>query len=132
MGHGQRLHGIEKRLHVRHAQHSGSRERGIVNFVASGQGSRVGSRGAGALGVAPGLDHDHRLHPCRSPGGGHEFSGMGDGFDIEQDRFGAEIIGQVIEHVTEIDISHVADGYKMGKTDAARCGPIQDRGLNRP
>ena len=67
----------------------------------------------GALGMSPGLDHDHRLGARRGPCRRHELAGMGHRFDVEQDAAGLPLRGQVVEHVAEVHVRHVAQGHEV-------------------
>ncbi len=80
----------------------------MVDPVAAGE--HAGVRGGGARPAArpPGLQHQDRLQARRRAGGGHELAAVRDALDVEQDRASARIGGEVIEHVAEIDIGHVA------------------------
>ena len=67
-------------------------------------------RGCGLLALreAADLDHQHRLAPRRRARRRHEFSRGGDAFDVEQDCAGTGIVAEIIEHVAEIDVGHIA------------------------
>ena len=51
---------------------------------------------------------------------------MGYRLDIKQDCAGAGIRGEVVEHVTEIDIGHVAERDDVREADLPRGGPVED------
>ena len=56
---------------------------------------------------------------------------MGDALDVKQDGARGWIGGEIVEHVAEIDIGHVAERDDMRKADAARCRPVEHRGDHR-
>jgi hypothetical protein len=51
---------------------------------------------------------------------------MGYRLDIKQDCAGAGIRGEVVEHVTEIDVGHVAERDDVRGADLPRSGPVED------
>ncbi|VTR69452.1 hypothetical protein DESC_740191 [Desulfosarcina cetonica] len=119
---------VEQRLEVVDAQDSRPLEGRLVNRVAAGHGAGVGGGRHGAFPIAAGLDHDDRLDAGRRAGRGHELARMGDRFDVEQDGARMVVGTQVVQHVAEIDIGHVAQGDQMGKADAPVGGPVDHRG----
>ena len=125
--HGERLHRIEQLLQPEHAQHTGAPEGGVVDRISAGQRSGVRSRGARALGMPTCLDHDHRLHTRCGPARRHELARAGNHLDVQQDRPGLGIAGEVVQHVAEVDIGHVAKRDQVREADAARRRPV-DRG----
>jgi hypothetical protein len=56
---------------------------------------------------------------------------MGHRLHIEEDGVGGGVLGEVVEHVAEIDVAHVADRGEMGKPDAAALGPVDDAEQDR-
>ena len=130
-GQRQRLDRIEQLGHCRDPQHAGAAERGIINAVAARQHAGMRGRRARTRLRAPGLQHQHRLQPRRRARRRHEFAAMRDALGIKQDRAGARLGREIVEHVAEIDIGHVAERDDMRKADAARRRPIEHRGDHR-
>ena len=124
---GQGLDGVEQLLEPEHAQHAGAPEGGVVDRIGAGQRAGVRGGGARALGMPARLDHDHRLHARRGPRRGHELARVGDHLDVEQDRPGRGVVGQVVEHVAEVDVGHVAERDQVREADAARRSPSRAR-----
>ena len=56
---------------------------------------------------------------------------MGDAFRVKQDSPGLRIRGEIIEHIAEIDIGHIAERDNLRKADAARRRPVEHRGDHR-
>jgi hypothetical protein len=80
----------------------------------------------GLFDKAPDLDHEYRfVARCRARGG-HEFARVGYCIDIKQDCAGAGIGGEVVEHVTEIDVHHVTERDDVREADLPRGRPIED------
>ena len=108
---------------IRHPQHAGAAERGIVDRVRAGQRAGMGRGGLGALRHAAGFDDDDRL----DPGGGarrrHEFAGVLDRFDIEQDGARLAVEREIIEQIGDIDVELVADRNDPGKAHARAAPP---------
>lgn len=52
-------------------------------------------------------------------------------FDVEKNRLGIGIAAEIVEHVAEIDIRHLAHRQEMRKADAVRAGIVQNRGTQR-
>ena len=61
----ERLRRGEQLVEIEHAQQAGAAERGVVDRVRAGERAGVGLRRLGALRMAAGLDHDHRLDRAR-------------------------------------------------------------------
>ena len=121
----QGLGGIEQLLDGRNSQNAGALEAGVIDLVGTGERAGMRSRRPRAFGKATGLDGDDRLGTCRDARRRHEFAGMRNRLDIEQDRARSGVGRQVIQHVAEIDIGHVAHRDDMGEADAARLGPVE-------
>ena len=98
----------EQLVEVVHAQHAGAADRRIVDVVGAGQRTGVRRGGLRPLGDAPGLDHHHRLDACRGACRRHEGAPLVDRLDVEQDRLGPGIAGQVVEGIAEVDVERVA------------------------
>jgi hypothetical protein len=52
---------------------------------------------------------------------------VSDAFDVQQDGAGLLVGGEIVKHVAEIDVGHIAEGNEMRKADAARHYPIEHR-----
>ncbi len=124
----ERFRGIEQFLQRVDADHSGALEHRVIDRVASHQRAGVGARGACPGGEPSSLHHDHRFHARCGACGGHELARTGHGLHVEQDRAGTGVVGEVVEHVAEIDIAHVAERHDVRKADVARLRPIDHRG----
>ena len=77
------------------------------------------------------LQHQHRLAARGGARRRHEFAPVRDPLGIKQDRAGVRVGGEIVEHVAEIDIGHVAERDDMREADAARRRPIEHRGDHR-
>ena len=55
----------------------------------------------------------------------------GDALDVEQDRARRAVEREVVEHVAEIDVAHVAERDDMREADAARRRPVEHGGGDR-
>ena len=127
----QRLGGIEQLGHGADAQHAGAAEGGGVDRIGAGQHAGMrGGRPRSRHGMAR-LQHQHRFAPRRGARCRHEFAPVGDPLGIKQDRAGIRVGGEVVEHVAEIDIGHVAERDDMREADAARRRPVEHRGHHR-
>lgn len=87
--------------------------------------------GPGTFGMATGLDHDHRLDAGGGTRRAHELPGRGHRLDIEEDRAGLGVGGEMIEKIAEVDVDHVAERDHGGEADRARLGPVENRGGDR-
>ena len=101
------------------AQDAGAPKRGVIDRIHAGERSGVRRRGLGRRLVPSGLYRDHRFQPRRRARGRHEFSRVGYGLDVEQDGLRCRIVGEIVQHVAEIDVGHVAERHKMREADAA-------------
>jgi hypothetical protein len=116
----------EQFVEIEHAQQTGAAERGVVDRVGTGKRAGVGRGRLGALGVAAGLDHDHRLAARRGARRRHELARIADRFDVEQNGARRPVQREVIEQIAEIDIDRIADGHYGGKADAVRRRPFDE------
>ena len=129
---GERDDGLEELAQAIDAQHARAAEGGVVDGVGAGERAGMGKRGPGACGAASRLDDDHRLGARGDPPGGHEFARVRDALDVEQDRPRRRIERQIVEHVAEIDVAHVAERGDMREADVARRRPVEHGGGERP
>ena len=120
----QRLGAVEQLAKIRHPQDPRATERGIIDRVRTGQRAGVGRGRLRALRHAAGFDHDDRFDPCGSARRGHEFAGILDRFDIEQDRPGLAVHREVIKQIGDIDVELVANGNNSGKTHRTLRRPL--------
>ena len=112
-------------------QHAGATERGVVDRVRAGERAGVGRGGFRALRHAAGFDDDDRLDPRGGARRRHEFAGVLDRFDIEQDRAGLAVQREVIEQIGDIDVELIADRDDPGEADRALRRPVHHAGRNR-
>ena len=120
----QRLGAVEQLAQIRYPQDAGATERGVVDRVRAGQRAGMGRSGFCALRHAAGFDDDDGLDPRGGARRRHEFPGILDRFDVEQDGVGLAIQREVIEEVGDIDVELVADRNDPGKTHPALRRPI--------
>ncbi len=80
-----------------------------------------------AFGMTTGFHHNNRFHAGSGSGCGHEFSGICNCFNIQENCFCLRIIGKIIQHIPEIYVAHITQRYKMRKSDTAIGCPIQYR-----
>ena len=76
-------------------------------------------------------DRHHRPQPRRGAGGGQEGAAVPQLPDIEQDRAGAGIARQPVQHQAEADIRAAADADDVAEADAVRLRPVQHRAAQR-
>ena len=127
----ERLGTVEQLAQIVHPQHAGAAERGLVHRIGTGERAGVGRSSLGAVRHAARLHHHHRLDPCRGARRRHELAGVGDGFDVEQDRAGLEIGRVEVEHVGDIDVELIADRDDAGEANLLDGRPIHHTGRNR-
>ena len=125
------LGGIEQFVQIHHTHETGPAKRRVINGVGAGERSGVGARGGCALRVPAGLDDDDRFCPGRGAGRGHEFRGVLNGLDVEQDRSGRAVGREVVEQIAEIDVDLISERYDRGKTQSAPRGPLDQARGNR-
>ncbi len=82
-------------------------------------------------GTAPGFQHQRRFAARRGARGRHELARIAQVLDVEQDRAGGAIAGEVVEHVAEVDVGRIAERDEMREADAARVRPVQHPGHQR-
>src|SRR3546814_5268463 len=75
--------------------------------------------------VAAGLDHHHRLAARRSARRRQELARVAHVFDVQQDRAGVAVDGEMVEQVGEVDVERVADRNHRREPDVARARPLQ-------
>ena len=130
-GPGQRLRRSEELLDPVDAQHPGSAERRLADFIGPRECSR---RGGGRPPVRLGptrLDHQHGLVPRRPPRRRHELAGLVDRLQVEQDRCRRRIAAQVVEHVARVDVGTVSERDEMREADLVRTSPVEHRRAER-
>ena len=123
--------GGEQLVQRQHPQQAGTTEGGVVDRVGAGQRTGMGRRSLGALRVAPGLDHHHRLGTRGRACGGHELARVPDRLDVEQDCAGFRILGEPVQQVAEIHVHRVAQRDHRRKTDRTRPAPLHQTGGDR-
>ena len=55
-----------------------------------------------------------------------------DRFDVEQDRAGAAVGGEIVEAVAEIDVDHVAERHEPREADPALRRPFEKPAATAP
>ncbi len=122
----ERLGGREELVEIEHAQEPGAPEGGVVDRVGAGERAGMGRGRLRGLRVAARLDHDDGLRARRGARGGHELARIADRFDVEQDRAGRAVGGEVVEAIAEIDVDLVAEGDDGGEADTALRRPFDE------
>jgi hypothetical protein len=79
-------------------------------------------------GAPAGLDRDNRLRPRCRTSGRHEFGGIGDPFDIHQDRIGLRVGRIKIDQIAKVDVGHVAYRDHARKPNPAISRPVENCG----
>ncbi|HEU0116287.1 MAG TPA: hypothetical protein VFQ80_16480 [Thermomicrobiales bacterium] len=118
----------EQFVEIAHAQQPGAAKRGIVNRIGAGQRAGMGQRRFGALRMAAGFDHQHRLAARRRTRRRHELARVFDRLDVEQDSAGAAVEGEMIEQVGEVDVDAVAERDNRREADVVRGRPFDQSG----
>ncbi len=72
------------------------------------------------------LDDDHWLGARSATRSRHELRSVRYRLHIEQDRPAFWIAGEVVEHVAEVDIGHVAKRHDVGETNLSVGCPVDD------
>jgi len=121
----------EELVEVEHAQEPGTPKGGLIDGVRAGERAGVRRRRPRALRVPARLDHDDRLRARRGARRRHELAGVGDRLDVEQDRPGAAVGGEIVEAVAEIDVDHVAERHQPREADPAPRRPFEKPRLDR-
>ncbi len=104
------------------AQHARATQRGLEGTF----------RGAARVRQhATGPDRHHRPQPRCGAGGGEKRPPVAQLPDVEQDRAGARVAGQPVQHQAEADIGAVADADDVAEADAVRLRPVQHRAAQR-
>ena len=98
----------EKLLQIGHAKQTCAAERRVVDGVRASECAGVGLCCLGTLLVTARLHHHHRLYPCRGAGRGHEFPGILDRLDIEENRTRCPVERKEVQQIGKIDIDAVA------------------------
>ncbi len=86
--------------------------------------------GSCTLRHAAGFDDDDRFDPCGGSRGRHEFAGVLDGFDIEQDSSGLTVEREMVKQIGDVDVELVANRNDSRKADRALRRPIHHAGGN--
>ena len=115
----------EELVEVEHAQEPGAPKGGLIDGVRAGERAGVRRRRPRALRVPARLDHDDRLRARRGARRRHELAGVGDRLDVEQDRPGAAVGGEIVEAVAEIDVDHVAERDQRPRSRPGAAPPIR-------
>ena len=96
---------------------AGAAERRVVDPVAvEPQAARLAA-GRQRAELAAGLEDDDRLHAGGGARGGHEAAGVGDAFEMHQDRARREVEGQIVEDVAQLDVGALAQGDDPREAD---------------
>ena len=74
-----------------------------------------------------GLHRNHRLGAGRHPHRRHEAAGIGNVFDVQENRTCLCILRQVVDQVVVIDIHAIAQGQEVGKPHTTGECPVDDR-----
>ena len=131
VGRGKRLGGGKQLADRHHAHHAGAAHRGIEHVVGADQRAGVRHRRLRAGGMAPHLDHEHRLEAGGGAQGAHEAARVADAFDVDQDALGLRVGGQVVENFAEIHVGRSAHRNHAGKTDVVGWRPVENGGAER-
>ena len=119
---------FEHLMQVENAQDARAAKGGGEDVIGAGQRPGVRKGGLRALGMAAGLDRDHRLRAGAAPCRGHEFRRVRDPFNIKEDRAAHDLARQIVQHVAEIHVGGIADRDHMAKSHAFHGGPIEHCG----
>ena len=118
LGRGKQL------VEIEHPQQAGAAKRGVVDRIGTGERAGMRLRRLGALRMAAGLDHHHRLDPSGGARRRHELARVVDRFDVKKNRAGRAIEREEVEQVAEIDVDLVSERHDCRKTDAMRRRPF--------
>ena len=124
---GQGAGGVEQLAEVAHADDAGAAHCRVEHLVGQFGGIGVGHLVADMVAR---LEQDHRLDAGGRTQGADEAPGVADLLDVEQDVAGALVVGQVVEHLAEIDIHRLAQRYGQRQADAVHGRPVEHRGAH--
>ena len=110
------------------ANHAGPFQGRIKDIVRADHGTGMGAGGQRAFGVAPHFEDDDRLGSCRGAQPTHEGARVMYAFNVEDNGGCLRVRGQIVEHVAEIDIHGIAEGYHGGEAQLMGLGPVQNGG----
>lgn len=113
-------------VHVVQADHAGPAQRGIEHRVVTQWRAAVRKDRARGVGVAAGLDQQHRLDARCAAQRAHEATGVADAFDVEEDALGTRVRDHVFEHLAEVDVGRGAQRHHRREADVVRLGPVED------
>src|SRR5262249_25943065 len=108
---------VEKIRDVLYAKYATATEGDVENFVGSGQRSGVRSGGFGSGGSASRLDDEDRLVERNLASGGQERARVADRLHIDDDRFRARIVTEVVDEVAPADVEHGTGGNEGGEAN---------------
>ena len=128
----QELRRVKEILETEHPQHAGTLERCLIDRIRAGEGAGVRGRGPRSLGMPPRLDDDAGFHARGRTRRRHELAGVGHGLHVEQDSAGLRVVGEVVQHIAEVHVRHVAKRDQVGKADPPGSGPVHDGGDDGP
>jgi hypothetical protein len=103
----------------------------VEHRVRPDERARVGMRGLARSGVAAGFQHDHGLQPRGIAQGRDEAGRLAHPFDVEQDRVGMGIGGEILEHLAEVDVDGIAQRDERREPEVMRSGPVGNRRAER-
>ena len=87
----------------------GLRQRPVQHPVVGAERGGMRHRRPRPIRSRAALEHDNRLGSCDAPRGLQEFRGPVQAFEIDKDRAGLIIVGQIIQHIGLIDIDGIAE-----------------------
>ena len=91
VGRGKGLGGGKQLADRHHAHHAGAAHRGVEHVVGADQRAGVRHHRLRAGGMAPDLDHEHRLGAGGGAQGAHEAARLVDALDVDQDALGLRV-----------------------------------------
>ena len=129
LAHPQRLDGVEQIADVVHPQHAGAAEGGVVDRRRRPPSAPVCEATApAAAGWRPALMTTTGFRRAAARAADMNFRACVTALDVEQDAAHLGFAGQVIQHIAEVDVAHVAQRDDVGEADAARRRPVEHRG----
>ena len=122
---------FEHFMQVENAQDARAAKRCTEDVIRAGQRAGVRKGRFRSLGMAAGLDRDHRLRARAAARRRHELRRLRNSFDIKENRPAHDLARQIVQHVAKIHVGGIADRDDMAKSQRLPPRPIEHRSRQR-